>query len=96
MLFPIIACSPYGGESRFDALSSKQCGNQKVLNYIISVFNVISDLYLLSIPIPVVWRLQMATRTKIGVSAVFMVGFLLVNPFFHHLNSFHSFSNLQI
>lgn len=74
MIFPIIACSPYRGESRLDALNSKRCSKNKVLSYVVTVFNVISDLYLLSIPIPVVWRLQMATRTKIGVSAVFTLG----------------------
>lgn len=53
MLFPIIVCSPFGGESRLTALNSEQCALDKGLSYVITVFNVISDLYLFPIPISV-------------------------------------------
>ena len=40
--------------------------------------NVVSDFTILLLPIVEVWRLQMATQRKIGVSAVFATGLLYV------------------
>ena len=40
--------------------------------------NVVSDFTILLLPIVEVWRLQMSTRRKIGVSAVFATGLLYV------------------
>lgn len=76
VLFPIIACSPRKGETRLMSQSSSRCAQDKVLGYIIPVFNIISDHYLLFLPISVVWKLQMPTRKKIEVCAVFLTGTL--------------------
>ena len=76
VIFPIIVCSPRKGETRAMSQSSTRCAQEKVLGYIIPVFNVISDHYLLFLPISVVWKLQMPTRKKIEVSAVFLTGVL--------------------
>ena len=46
--------------------------------YIQGIFNVVSDFYLLILPIPVVWQLQMPSKRKIGVCAIFMTGILYV------------------
>lgn len=75
-LFPIIACSPRKGETRLASLASARCAQDKILGYVMTVFNVVSDFYLLIIPMPVVWNLQMPTRKKVEVSAVFLVGIL--------------------
>jgi len=42
-----------------------------ILGYFMAAFNVVSDFYLLAIPIPVVWKLQMPLRRKVGVCAIF-------------------------
>ena len=39
-----------------------------------SVFNLVSDFAMLSVPIYLVWRLQMSVRRKVGVSAIFCTG----------------------
>ncbi len=41
-----------------------------------AVFNVVSDFYLLLLPIPVVWKLPLSTKKKIGVCGIFATGFL--------------------
>jgi hypothetical protein len=41
-----------------------------------AVFNVVSDFYLLLLPIPVVWKLPLPTKKKIGVCGIFATGFL--------------------
>ena len=38
--------------------------------------NIVSDFVILAFPIASVWRLQMAVRHKIGISAIFAVGLL--------------------
>lgn len=41
-----------------------------------AVLNIISDFLLLALPLISIWRLQMATKHKFGISAVFAIGFL--------------------
>lgn len=67
-------CGPSGGLDWLQVSQTARC--LKIRNYGIgrSVFNIMSDFYLLIIPIPAVWSLQMPTRRKIGVWAVFMTG----------------------
>jgi hypothetical protein len=76
LLTETISCTPRLGETWMEAASSKRCGNDITLGYVMAAFNVLSDFYLLAIPIPVVWKLQLPLRQKVGVSAVFMTGFL--------------------
>jgi hypothetical protein len=40
------------------------------------VFSAVSDIYMLAIPLQLVWQLHMSTSKKIGVSAVFMTGLM--------------------
>lgn len=46
---------------------------------IISAVSVFSDLYVIVIPLPVIWQLHMARRKKIGVSVIFITGLLQVS-----------------
>ncbi|KAI4159200.1 MAG: hypothetical protein LQ342_006783 [Letrouitia transgressa] len=52
--------------------------NTKLLhvNYTVGAVNVISDLYILAIPIYAVSMLQLATRKKVGIMAIFLTGIL--------------------
>lgn len=43
------------------------------------IINVISDFSILALPLTSTWRLQMATKHKIGISAVFAIAFLYVS-----------------
>ena len=43
-----------------------------------AVFNLLSDVAMLSVPIFMIWGLQMSIRRKIGVSAIFATGGLYV------------------
>lgn len=76
LLTEVIDCTPRPGESWIVAQESKRCGQDLTLGYVMAAFNVLSDFYLLAIPIPIVWKLQFALRRKIGISVIFMTGFL--------------------
>ena len=54
------------------------------------VINIFSDFCVLALPLTSIWQLQMATRHKIGISAVFAVGLLYVQR--HHTS--HQFDFL--
>lgn len=43
-------------------------------------FNMVSDIAMLSVPIYLIWNLQMSTQRKIGVSLIFGTGALFVKP----------------
>ena len=77
-LFPIIVCSPRKGETRLVSQWSARCAQENTLGYVMTAFNVISDHYILIIPMPVVWKLHLPTRKKVEVSAVFLIGVLSV------------------
>lgn len=50
------------------------CLDVKSLYITSAVFNVFSDIAMLSVPIYLVWNLQMSIRRKIGISAIFCTG----------------------
>lgn len=71
-------CVPRKGESWALALLSSRCRATIVIAYIQGIFNIVSDFYVLVLPLPVLWKLQLPLRKKVGVSAVFITGLLLV------------------
>ncbi len=71
------ACSPRKGFSKADylaAIGDPKCARNDFLNTWPGIFNILSDFYILVIPLPAVWGLQLPTRKKIGISAMFLTG----------------------
>ena len=52
------------------------CSQDFVFTLVQNVYNVASDFYILSLPIAQVAKLNMQYRKKIGVMAIFFVGFM--------------------
>ncbi len=52
------------------------CDNTNALTLGFVVSDVITDFMILIIPLPIVWRLQMSTAHKIGLTGVFLLGLL--------------------
>lgn len=48
--------------------------NAVILGLVIS--DVLTDVMILLIPIPIIWKLQMSTKNKIGLTGVFLLGLL--------------------
>lgn len=72
-----ILCVPEPGDSWLIASSTEKCRVTATLyGVIISAMSVFSDLYVIVIPLPVIWQLHMARRKKIGVSVIFITGLL--------------------
>ena len=50
------------------------CGDQKSLDLFIGVFNLLMDIATVSLPLPVLWGLQMPTGRKLALSVIFSMG----------------------
>ncbi|KAL9049292.1 MAG: hypothetical protein Q9206_005599 [Seirophora lacunosa] len=67
---------PRPGESLPETLLSNDVALLIPLSFAMGSVNVASDFYIFLLPIPAVCRLQLATKKKIGYSAIFGTGFL--------------------
>lgn len=76
MIWILIACTPRRGGNYLESFASPQCSKMIDMSLSVGIFGVVSDLYLLIIPIPAVLPLQLPTRQKVGVLAVFLTGLL--------------------
>ena len=57
------------------------CGNQKAAYVAVGVVNVTTDMMILCLPVPMVWRLQIPTANKAALSGLFGIGILWVCVF---------------
>ncbi|CAG8975816.1 hypothetical protein HYALB_00009396 [Hymenoscyphus albidus] len=71
-------CAPHKGDGGWISLGSQiRCGQPSLKPFAIQgIFSTASDLYVLCIPIKLVWGLQLPFRRKLGVSAIFLTGLL--------------------
>ncbi|KAL8722482.1 MAG: hypothetical protein Q9225_001046 [Loekoesia sp. 1 TL-2023] len=75
----IALCAPRESETYIMAFSTRRCNNTRVLGVVTGVFNIVSDLYLLVLPVPAVWKLQVSGRDKFRSLAAFMTGIIALN-----------------
>ncbi|KAI1147956.1 hypothetical protein F4825DRAFT_465275 [Nemania diffusa] len=72
LLLTIFQCKPIAFQ--WDHSLEGTCINQVVYFRAISALSAVHDLAMLILPLPVVWKLQLKTRRKVALSAVFLVG----------------------
>lgn len=71
-----LICRPFA--ATYDPLIKGECGNQVVSFIAIGAFNVITDVIILTLPIPTIWGLKMSSSARLGLSAVFLIGLMYV------------------
>lgn len=70
-------CIPRTGQSWVEVGLSPKCHKQLIMvSYVLGPFNIISDLYLLLMPLPAVWQLHLPLRKRVGITGVFLTGLL--------------------
>lgn len=72
--FPI--CRPFA--KNWEPLLAGTCGDSIKTVIGVSVVNVCVDLTIIVLPMPILWRLQMATKRKVALSAIFGLGTMYV------------------
>ncbi|KAL8804144.1 MAG: hypothetical protein Q9200_005950 [Gallowayella weberi] len=74
----IALCAPRRHETYIMAFATARCGRTKTLAVGSGVFNILSDLYLIVIPIPPTLALHLNPRKKWRLIAVFLTGILVL------------------
>jgi len=75
----IWSCNPIEASWRLAiaALPTTKCVNRP-MNYLAQAsLNIISDIFIVCLPIPLVWKLQMPIRQRLSLIAVFALGFVV-------------------
>lgn len=52
------------------------CGNQKALDLDIAVINLLLDVVVVVLPMPVLWRLPLARGKKVALTCMFGIGIM--------------------
>ncbi|KAK0636281.1 hypothetical protein B0T17DRAFT_74978 [Bombardia bombarda] len=68
----IFSCYPV--RSSWDPTVEGYCIDYGMVTLVIGIFNILIDFTMLAYPMPVLWKLQMATRRKILLSMAFVAG----------------------
>lgn len=77
-LFQFLACRPLA--HAWNPLVQGTCVEDKLAVHIISAsINTASNLIIVALPQPVIWRLELSKKRKWGLSAVFLLGGLQVD-----------------
>jgi hypothetical protein len=89
----LASCLPRPGQSMLYAAAAPRCTKYEELRfYALSTFTVVSDAFLVAVPMRVVWGLrQLSTARKSALTAIFLHGLLCVNrfPCVAHLHRLH-------
>lgn len=75
MIISAVMCAPAVGHP-WDLTVGVKCGDFLILGLLLAVVNLVLDLFLLILPIPVIVALQLSVKKKIGILAMFIVGSL--------------------
>lgn len=67
-----LVCRPFS--ANWDGSIPGNCGNKKVLYIWASFPNIVTDVILLLLPMPVLWSLNVSQRLKVGLTITFAVG----------------------
>ncbi|TID16877.1 integral membrane protein [Venturia nashicola] len=70
----LFACKPFAASWDPTLLPTAICVNRGAIYIATAVMGVVTDVVLFAIPIPTIWGLQMPTKQKIGLTAMFAVG----------------------
>ncbi|KAE8154331.1 hypothetical protein BDV25DRAFT_126613 [Aspergillus avenaceus] len=55
-----------------------ECTNSLNMLTVFTATDLVTDFIIIIMPVPVIWRLHMPTRKKIGVTSIFLVGFFTI------------------
>ncbi|MCJ1315362.1 hypothetical protein MMC15_000679 [Xylographa vitiligo] len=72
MFLSIFECTPR--EKLWNPSVPGYCFSSRKLGLASGSINVISDFSILILPVPIIWRLQMSKKRKVGITAVFGIG----------------------
>lgn len=73
-----ITCVPKPGVSWEIAGATHKCMvTGALIGVVTAAISIFNDFFIIAIPIPAVWALQLATKRKVGITAIFLTGLLV-------------------
>ena len=78
VLQTFLLCRPFA--KIWDGLLPGTCASGKAIFLASGIINIVIDLIMIILPMPLVWQLQMSQQRKFALSAVFALGILYVFP----------------
>lgn len=78
VIVQIFSCNPIKGQ--WDLSTPSKCISAAHFYVGVAVLNILTDVVLLLMPLPMIWRLQMSQLQKVTLSITFMTGTLYVCP----------------
>lgn len=81
VLASLLICKPISYNWQFKTQQGT-CGNTMANCIAGAAINVFTDLVILLLPMPIIWRLQIPTRSKLSLSFIFGLGFMYVPHLF--------------
>jgi hypothetical protein len=69
-----LICRPFA--KTYSLTVEGTCGDQVASFIAIGAFNIITDIIIITLPLPTVWALKMSTANKLGLTGVFLVGLM--------------------
>lgn len=73
----VFQCLPVSFNWTFwDGEHSGRCGNIVIQGWVGMIVNIIADIAVLMLPLPVIWRLNLALEKRFSIIAMFSVGLL--------------------
>ena len=69
-------CAPRRGESFADLTVAERCSHETTWAVVQGASDVVLDFFIIYLPIPMLWKLNMGFQRKIGVMAIFLTGFV--------------------
>ena len=76
-----VYCTPHNGAT-WDVQVLTNCSDIEIMGPTQGVVGVAADIFLLTVPLPIIYKLNLALRKRIGLAAVFLVGILYVQFIF--------------
>jgi hypothetical protein len=73
-----LACRPI--EAYWDSTVKGNCLELVTFTYFTNISNLITDIVIFLMPIPVIWQLQLQAKKKLLLSVIFSIGLAYVTP----------------
>lgn len=76
VIYTMVLCIPRRKESWVSPHFISRCYQSEVMADVQGAFGLVSDLYIYILPLPILLRLQMSVKKKLGVTAIFLTGLM--------------------
>lgn len=77
-LISVFGCAPISGGWNYESRLDASCITTKPFYYTIAISNLITDMFVMLLPIPILLQLKQRTRVKVTLVVMFSMGFLWV------------------